>query len=149
MAFGSKRLSSEYFRKRDTTEPSRGRVEERAFNHRKNCMWFSVDTVTGLAVAVHFQDAYTNSTLAVLEQLEPGEAVLVVSETGWDSLERAHRDAVVGDLDFRLPLADLAEVAYLLVTAERIYVFDGSPPRDPHPLVTQLQSRAAFLALLD
>lgn len=151
MTFTGTRLIPGFFRRRDTTEPSTGRVDVRAIDHRNNCMWFSVDTATGQAAAVSFQDAHTNAVLSVQEQIRPGEAVLVVSETAWLELESAHRDATVGtlnDLDFRLPLADVAQVAHLLITAERVHVFDGGPSRDPHPRIERLTRRIDFLALL-
>lgn len=140
------------FFKRDVEQPSTGYVEAHVVPHINNATWFAVDTETGRANGLYFRDFRTNNALALRERLQSGEAVLVVSEEGWRELEGSLRSVPQGrinDLTFDLPLVDVVNAAFCLVTADRVYV-SGRYGTDfvLHAFVERVPTLAAFRALL-
>lgn len=144
------RLTRDHFRHISLLEPTTGRVEARAVSSRSNALWFSVNTESGRVREANFGDFYTNSALAMAEHLEGDEALLVIGEGEVYQLRTRHPKPVIVDREriLEFPLSDASEVAFALVVPGRVYIFDGSPPRDPHEQIERLTSRAAFRALL-
>ena len=151
MAFRTGRLTAAYFKTRHLSEPTTGFVADKLMVGSNNTSIFSVDSETGRAIAVGFQDFHTNHALAMLEHLEGDEALLVVTQYDWESWKRLNPGLDVGaedQLKFEVALSTAASMAYCLVTSGGIYLLDRASDFVAHPQIEHLRRRAELLEIL-